>query len=159
MARFATYIIAFSVLLMSCVVCSTSSSGSSGSRPGSESSGSKKESGKCMYTIDLSLCRPKVNETPPQRRSPECHHHAVCQKNFKISFVNLEPYTSELVSDLVRGCCGQCANVTQVAVLTTLGEIPPVKNRYELPCSFVEVSHPFSFKFYTLGFLKDIKRQ
>ena len=84
---------------------------------------------KCMYTIDLSLCRPKENQPPPKTRQPQCDHYEVCKKNFKISFVNLEPYTSELVTDIVRGCCGMCANISQVDVLTTLGEIPPVENR------------------------------
>ena len=53
-----------------------------------------------------------------------CHEESVCHKNFTVSFVELKPYNTEIVADLLRTCCGPDINVTQpFATLATVSQV------------------------------------
>ena len=89
--------------------------------------GEHKNCNRCQVKLDLSVCYSVdgVNET----MAPiECHAEPVCHKNFTISFIELKPYTTEIVVDLLRRCCGNDITVTQpLRTWTTVSEIPAPK--------------------------------
>ena len=77
---------------------------------------------KCLLKLDLNICYSTdvVNFT-----NIDCHEANVCHKQFNISYVKLEPYTFEIIVDLLRICCGNCVNVSNVKTLSKLSEILP----------------------------------
>ena len=77
---------------------------------------------KCSITLDVSTCytTERTNVT-----KVKCRDTNVCKKRFYISYVKLEPYSPEIVTDLLRTCCGECINVTEVNVLTKISQITP----------------------------------
>ena len=77
---------------------------------------------KCTIKLDLEVCysTEQANVT-----KIGCVQQDICRKQVKISYVTLEPYSYEIVADLLRTCCGPCINVSEVNVLTKISQIPP----------------------------------
>ena len=76
---------------------------------------------KCMRTFDLTMC---YSTESSSIKRVDCSEADVCKKEFYITYVKLEPYSSEIVADLLRTCCGGCINVTEVNVLRKTSLIP-----------------------------------
>lgn len=75
---------------------------------------------KCKTKLDVSTCTRQVD-----RNNSICNEAPFCRKQFNISYVHLDPYTWEVVADLVRTCCGPCTNITQTNDLTQVSQLTP----------------------------------
>lgn len=75
---------------------------------------------KCAVKLDLDVCYStdiqKVNEV-------SCYEYEICKRQFNISYVRLEPYSSDIVSDLLRLCCGTCVKTKEINTFLKMSEI------------------------------------
>lgn len=63
-----------------------------------------------------------------KRTYEPCKNSKVCQKQFNISFVNIEPYTTKFLKGLLKyhvinNCCGNCRNATTVNYFQNMSEV------------------------------------
>ena len=82
------------------------------------------EYAKCTVKLDVSACY--SNQAKNASQSPECDvtkTPQVCWKRFNISYVELKPYSSEIVGDLVRTCCGCSVPYSEVNTLTKVSDV------------------------------------
>ena len=82
---------------------------------------------KCMLKFDVSVCY-STDTTTFHKTS--CKHNDICRKHFFLSYVKLEPYSPDLVKDVLQMCCGECVNVTKQAVYQNISEIPPLDGNF-----------------------------
>ena len=72
---------------------------------------------KCMMKQDISMCsNPKL---------PPCQRNTVCQKQFNVSFISMEPYNAFLITSLVQSCCGKCTTISRVNTFEDITYVNP----------------------------------
>jgi len=80
---------------------------------------------KCMHKFDLSMC---YSTEPMKYHLHTCHENNVCKKQFNISYVRLEPYTTGIVVDLLYTCCGKCTKFAEVKTYDDVSQVPAPTN-------------------------------
>ena len=75
-----------------------------------------------MLKFDLSMCY-SVDNIPV--KAVVCRREGVCKKHFNISYVKVEPYSAEIVADLLSTCCGRCHNSSIVNTFENISQINP----------------------------------
>ena len=77
---------------------------------------------KCMIKLDLEVC---YSVDPVNVTDVGCHKANVCQKQFNVTYVDLKPYSYDILADLLRTCCGACIKVSKVNTLNNMYQVPP----------------------------------
>lgn len=81
-----------------------------------------KKYAKCNAKLDVSVCT-SADQEAANATAKKCRDIPVCRKQFNITYVELEPYSTLLVSDLLSTCCGPCVNSTEVHKLTKISQM------------------------------------
>ena len=76
---------------------------------------------KCIIKLDLNTCYNTSENTSISHIG--CQEADICQREINISHIKLEPYSFEIVTDLLRACCGNCVNISKVKTLKKLSEV------------------------------------
>ena len=80
------------------------------------------DSPRCAINMDLDVC---FTTGPPHIINESCNTATVCKKPFTITYMKVEPYTVEIIKDLLRVCCGPCVNVSNIYNLKKVAQIKP----------------------------------
>lgn len=76
---------------------------------------------KCMVKFDISVCSAKLQSHDIDAK---CHKEPICRKDFNASYVKIEPYSTMIVRDVLRTCCGKCAKVSVVETFQNINQVP-----------------------------------
>ena len=80
-----------------------------------------------VVTPDVELCKSGIIQDFEEK--PCQHDIHICSRGFNISYVRLEPFTSEsfrnLVENVISYCCGSCRNTVVVKTFNNMTEISP----------------------------------
>ena len=87
---------------------------------------------KCRVIFDIGVCSSN-SQNSSNAESSTCHRSLsglpdVCHKSYIIDFVQLEPYTPEIVIDALKTCCGSCLRYTSGETYTSISKISPRPN-------------------------------
>lgn len=84
------------------------------------------EGAKCSIKLDLSVCYTvdEKDEKVENASKPlnQCQDVDVCRKVFNITYIQLEPYSVDVVSDLLRTCCGPCIQYDRVRTVKKISD-------------------------------------
>ena len=79
---------------------------------------------KCTIKLDMTLSQELgYCDTPRPETDIPCEDIKVCQKHFKIVSIEKKPYSPELVTDLIKTCCGSCAKSNFTQTIQKVSEI------------------------------------
>ena len=116
-------------------------------------SGSAETYDRCDVKLDMKLCSSPTAETT-RGVEMQCKKTPLCQKHFSIAHMDHSIYHFEIISDLLRTCCGPCVKSSKVHHLSKVSDINPTlmeTTNFVFPVlGEKETSHMYGYRFIPL---------